>query len=153
MPRPQEPSKALTLRQPWAWCVTHQTKRTENRTWEPKGDWRGPLALHAGKTLTNQDLAALQDAPGAAGIPTPRRGDLTLGAVVALARLADVHVADADTCQGDCLEWGQFPARPGTKPLYHWCFADVTVLKRPVPCTGALGLWTLPADVAAAVAA
>ena len=28
---PEEPLLALTLWQPWAWCIAHGTKRVENR--------------------------------------------------------------------------------------------------------------------------
>lgn len=147
--------RALTFKQPWAWCVTNETKRVENRTWEPKGDWRGPLALHAGKTLAPADLARLQEALAAQGQRAPRRQDLTLGAVVALTRLVDIHPADRRKCDEACRGWGEFPTRRELrgKTLYHWCLGEVTVLKKPVACTGALQLWKLPDDVAAAVAA
>lgn len=36
---------ALTVRQPWAWCIEHG-KPVENRTWQTR--YRGPLAIHAG---------------------------------------------------------------------------------------------------------
>jgi hypothetical protein len=146
--------KALTVKQPWAWAITHGTKRTENRTWAPPSSWSGFLALHAAKTVAAKDMTALANTPGMDGRQMPRRDRLVCGAVVALARVVDVHAANERTCGGNCLDWGLFPANPKTtKPLNHWCLADVTVLKRPVPCAGKLQLWTLPADVAAAVAA
>lgn len=58
----------------------------------------------------------------------------------------------ARTCTGNCRDWGAFPRR-GAKPIFHWVLADLTPLARPVPCTGALQLWTLPDQTAAAVAA
>jgi hypothetical protein len=36
---------------------------------------------------------------------------------------------------------------------YGWLLANLQVLPEPVPCRGALGLWDVPADVAAAVEA
>jgi len=37
--------KALTIWQPWAWCIIHGGKDVENRRWPAKH--RGPLAIHA----------------------------------------------------------------------------------------------------------
>ena len=39
--------KALTLHQPWATLVAVGEKRIETRSWST--DYRGPLAIHAGK--------------------------------------------------------------------------------------------------------
>src|SRR5579863_3263753 len=39
--------KALSIQQPWAYCITNGTKRVENRTW--CGHYRGLLLIHAGK--------------------------------------------------------------------------------------------------------
>lgn len=50
--------KGLSIRQPWAWIVTHPAevaacgmppKTIENRDWCPR--YRGPLLIHAGATL------------------------------------------------------------------------------------------------------
>lgn len=39
--------KALTISQPWADIIASGVKWVENRTW--RTDYRGPLAIHAGK--------------------------------------------------------------------------------------------------------
>lgn len=149
MPKPKPKLKALTVRQPWAWCITDEAKRVENRIWQPRGDWRGPLALHAAQTLDTRALDALTRDWGKRHAP---RGDqLALGAIVGLVRLADVHPADKKTCPQTCRNWGEFPAK-GAKPLFHWILDDVTVLRTPLPCKGALQLWNVPDDVAAALA-
>src|SRR5258708_17843677 len=50
--------KCLSIRQPWAWIITHPTevaacgiepKDIENRDWCPR--YRGPLLIHAGATI------------------------------------------------------------------------------------------------------
>ena len=41
--------KAITLTQPWATLVAIGAKRIETRSW--RTFYRGPLAIHAGKTL------------------------------------------------------------------------------------------------------
>jgi|ERR1019366_4441992 hypothetical protein len=41
--------KALTINQPWAEMICRGLKRVENRTWPT--NYRGPLAIHVGKSL------------------------------------------------------------------------------------------------------
>ncbi len=47
---------AFSIRQPWAWLIVNGYKDVENRSW-----WcgrRGPVLIHAGKTMTRDDYAA-----------------------------------------------------------------------------------------------
>jgi len=79
------------------------------------------------------------------------------GAVVAVVRLVDCHKAitvpempgyPASTC---CAPWGE--SDYNGKPAYHLVLDDVRRLGTPVPARGSLAMpWTLPDDVAAAVA-
>lgn len=46
--------KALSVRQPWAWLLVNRHKDIENRTWSTKH--RGPLVIHAAKTLDREGL-------------------------------------------------------------------------------------------------
>jgi hypothetical protein len=48
--------KALSIRQPWAWLIAHGYKDVENRTWF--SSYKGPLLIHAGKTMTHDDYQA-----------------------------------------------------------------------------------------------
>jgi hypothetical protein len=48
--------KALSIRQPWAWLILHGGKDIENRTW--RTNYRGPVMIHAGKTMTKADYEA-----------------------------------------------------------------------------------------------
>lgn len=47
---------ALSIRQPWAWLIVNGLKDVENRTWATKV--RGPVLIHAGKTMTHGDYEA-----------------------------------------------------------------------------------------------
>jgi hypothetical protein len=47
---------ALSIRQPWAWLIVNGHKDIENREWGT--GFRGPLFIHAGKTMTKDDYAA-----------------------------------------------------------------------------------------------
>lgn len=44
------PQFALSIRQPWAWCILHCGKDIENRSWPTR--FRGTIALHAAQGLT-----------------------------------------------------------------------------------------------------
>jgi hypothetical protein len=101
--------KALTLYQPWASLVALGVKTIETRSWST--DFRGPLAIHAGKKrpqhcLTVGQWQVLDQADGVVRLAGPPLYDLgtmpplPLGAVVATCVLADVvpivaHVGQA----------------------------------------------------------
>ncbi|MDJ0342203.1 ASCH domain-containing protein [Streptomyces sp. H10-C2] len=118
--------KALTIRQPWADAIAHQTKRLENRTW--KTNYRGLVLIHA---------AAAPDRTAIVYGPRPD----TRSAVIATARISDCHYSDDGRC---CGPWGD-------ENVYHWTLTDVSTLPEPVPCKGRLGLWTPAADIVTAV--
>jgi hypothetical protein len=150
--------KSLTVQQPYASAIATGPKRIENRT--RKTYHRGLLAIHAG--LAVDWLAASRAWTSAGLVPyvprAPHRawtGSLVLGAVVAVADLTGCHWhsecrqpnPQPTGCRAVwCSEWsaaGQF----------HWALENVRPLPEPVPCKGALGLWTLPDEVESAVRA
>jgi len=45
-------TRALSLRQPWAWLVVNGLKDVENRSW--RTNHRGPLLIHASRTIEKQ---------------------------------------------------------------------------------------------------
>jgi hypothetical protein len=137
---------AITIWQPYAWAIAAGHKRVENRTWLPR-IVGVDIAIHAGKTLDEDALLAMQ-----VGSYLPDRGDapeadqLARGAVVAVARLfaATRYPAMVQSQLGaGQLRWFNGPV--------GWLLSDVRRLPEPVPCRGAQGLWALPGDVDAAV--
>lgn len=122
--------KALTVRQPWAGAIAHQTKRVENRTWKLPAKYHGArILIHAG---AEPDKNAIVYGPNLD----------VFGAVIAVASFTGCHYDDGnDPC---CSEW----AFRGT---YHWTLDDVIALPEPVPAKGVLGFWTPNDDVLAAV--
>ena len=46
--------KALSIKQPWAWLIVNGIKPVENRDWY--SNYRGPLLIHAGKTIDEAGL-------------------------------------------------------------------------------------------------
>ncbi|MEV5944680.1 hypothetical protein [Streptomyces sp. NPDC051994] len=122
--------KALTIKQPWAGAIVHQTKRVENRTWKLPARMHGArILIHAG---AQRDRWATVYGPHLD----------VYGAIVGAATLTGCHFAlDRDIC---CSEW----AFPNT---YHWELADVTALTTPIPCNGRLGFWSVDEEIAVAV--
>jgi len=121
--------KALTIRQPWAGAIAHQTKRVENRTWKLPAKHHGArILVHAG---AKPDKWAIVYGPHLD----------VYSAVVAVATITGCHWSDDGTC---CGPWGQ-------DGVYHWTLADVVALDQPVTATGALSFWTPKPEVLAAV--
>lgn len=148
--------KALSLTQPWATLIAVGAKTIETRSWSTP--YRGPLAIHASKAMPPDCRAfAYADPAGQvlndAGILLG--GDcaaLPRGAIIATARLLDVvgtnDVMD-DVMELACeheLAFGDY-----TPGRFAWILTDVVALPEPIPCKGALGLWTVPPETADAV--
>ncbi|MEU2724020.1 hypothetical protein [Streptomyces smyrnaeus] len=121
--------RALTIRQPWAGAIAHQTKRVENRTWKlPAKHVGARVLIHAG---AQPDKWAVVYGPNLD----------VFSALVATATFTGCHWSEDGKC---CGPWGE-------ERIYHWELADVVRLPKPVPATGALGFWTPTADVVIAV--
>jgi len=148
--------KSLTVQAPWSWLLTLPDeaggKGVENRGWPIVH--RGTIALH---TALKVDRAVLTDPRVREALtqwrgPDPRHADAEpwdgrLGCIVALIDITDCHPARrVEPC---CRPWGDLP--PIGQQLWHWTRANPRSLSRPVQCRGALGLWTVPADVEALV--
>lgn len=142
------PLRALTVHQPWAACLASDGgKDVENRLWPTR--YRGPLAIHAGRTLDEfalntaaamvfHDLESVQRTYAAA--PPHLR---TLGAIIALAELTDCHPA-----RGCCAPWGT-----EEPDAYHWVLTGIRALSEPIACRGRQRLWIPePVTLAALVA-
>ena len=144
--------RILTVRQPWAWAILHGGKTVENRPRNIAGSYRGPIAIHAGKTFDDtawEDLVLgpmLEDAL--------RRGDeieFTPGAIIGIVDLVGVHRVietngrahcepvkpPQEACvSGACSSWAQ-------RGSHHLLLENPRPLAEPIPYTGALGLRNL----------
>lgn len=173
--------RGLTLLQPWPACIAYLGKRTENRSKPfPAALLGEDIAVHAGLSVdagwtgwipASADFASLfasaaEREAWRLRVPqhTPRvtagwPAKLTLGAVVAVARVTACHPWSWDGLCGPEHEYAS-PSTPGLcSPWvrlgapWHWELGDVRALASPVPCKGARGLWYLPEDAGAAVRA
>ena len=86
--------KAISIRQPWAWLIVHGYKDIENRTWATKH--RGPILIHAGKTLAPEFDELRQELREDFDIGVPPRKELPRGGIVGQATIVDC-VTDYDS--------------------------------------------------------
>jgi len=121
--------RGLTIRQPWAGAIAHQTKRVENRSWKLPAKHHGArILIHAG-AQPDRDAIVYGDHLD------------VYSAVVAIATVNDCHWSEDGTC---CGPWG-------FDRTYHWTLTDVIALDQPIPAKGRLGIWTPDSNLLAAV--
>src|SRR5262245_48373249 len=129
--------KAITLYQPWATLIAIGAKTFETRPW--RTEYRGPLAIHAGKThdysiyTDNVFLRALGDG-GYSYVY-----ELPLGCIVATCELVSCMRITPKTWEGISrhdLAFGNW--EPGR---FAWELRKVQKLETPIPARGAMGLW------------
>lgn len=146
--------KAVTLHQPWASLVAIGAKRIETRSWAT--EYRGPIAIHAGRTVTADSRAAsiidptqlprghvvatgvLTDCVPMVGAmdPPPETGayiEIAAHATFLVGRFSIPMVIE----QGE-LDLGDY--RPGR---FGWLIDGVQLLKHPIPMRGHQGLWDI----------
>lgn len=147
--------RILTVRQPWAWALIHGGKDVENRVRNIAGDYRGPVAIHAGledEPLAWVDWRIASVSDRYTGRLRNEAASEARGAIIGVVNLWAVH---QDRDSGNCC-----PHRPSGGPggspwaerdVWHLCLSDPRPLAEPIPYKGALGLRTLPDDVADAI--
>lgn len=122
----QLPTKALSVRQPWAWAIIFAGKDIENRSWQAINHGlrvRGTIVLHAGKGMTKGEYEDAAEFMDSIGIKCPLPADLWRGAVIGTVDVIDVVSASSSP-------WYFGPrglVLTNPKPLF------------PVPVSGALG--------------
>ena len=133
--------KAISLWQPWASLVARGVKRHETRHWLTA--YRGPIAIHAAKTL---DMADAPDPLCDSALGVYWKDSLPLGAVVAIARLRDVRPGPSVF---DSLTRADQTAGNFAHGRFAWDLADVRALGEPIPLAGRQGLfnWEPPDDL------
>jgi hypothetical protein len=115
--------KALTIKQPWAWAIMFAGKDIENRSWLSR--YRGELAIHAGARM--HDYTKMPR-----GVRAPDDDDLVFSEIIGTVELVD------------CVEKSRSKWFSGPRGLV---FRNARPLEKPVPCTGALGLWNVPPEI------
>lgn len=133
--------KALSLWQPWASLIAAGVKRHETRHWSTA--YRGPLAIHASKTL---DLAGAPEELCIALWGPSWSRQLPLGAMVAigeLKRCGPAMDAAPRLTRADRESGNYAPGR------FAWAIDGVRPLAEPISTLGRQGLfnWVPPPDL------
>jgi len=143
--------RALSIRQPHLYCITHLGKDVENRTWKPPLHIIGKrIALHASGKLDGRDGFDMASSIAGFDLKTAV-SDMPLGAIVATAVVAGwFKTDDVRDRVSVTVGHGIFPASVYASKWYlgdiGWALQDVIVLPEPIPCKGALSLWKVPSS-------
>ena len=124
--------KAITLEQPFASLVSIGAKTIETRPWST--DYRGPLAIHAEKSVKAVTDPYYRSLLGSAGLDCER---LPLGKIVAIARLVNCE----KVVQSNIPCYPQLAFSEFTPDWYAWELADICPLAPPIPTKGYDQLW------------
>lgn len=133
---------ALSIRQPWAWCILHAGKDVENRTWSlrnPGRKFRGRFLIHAAKGMTKAEYATARDFAKEAHRKCTDGIELDFPGPDTLPRGCIVGVAEIVNCV-------QFSNRPWFSGQV-WCQEDCGLVLAnvqplaPIDCKGALGFF------------
>lgn len=119
--------KALSIKQPWAWCILYAGKDIENRTRHTSV--RGVVAIHASKTIDWNAYHSLS----AMGYKLPRYEDLPLGQIVGTVEIVDSVIEHKSS-------WKQ-------KDTVGYVLKSPMSLDEGLECRGQLGFWNVPDNI------
>lgn len=127
--------KAISIKQPWAWTICRGYKDIENRSWPT--NYRGPVLIHAGKTV---DIDALEFlffflSANFGGDPVDYlqqyMKERAFGAIVGSAKITD------------CVQQSSSPWFSGP---YGFTLAEPKIIK-PIPYRGQLSFFDVPDEL------
>lgn len=119
-------TRAISLRQPWAWAVVMGYKDVENR--QTRTNFRGRILIHAAQKLDPWGFQYLWEL----GLHRKLPDELITGALIGSVRITDC-VVDQDSPWAFEGEW-------------HWLLSSPREFNTPIPCRGSLGLFRPPVD-------
>jgi hypothetical protein len=114
--------KALTVKNPWAYCIFHFGKDVENRIWYTSH--RGRIFIHVSK---KQDYS----------YPAT---DIIYNTQLDIGNMGETDGCIIGTVEiVDCVK--NHKSKWADKGMWHWVLANPLLLPRPMPTKGRLGLW------------
>ena len=139
--------KVLTLRQPWATLVALGAKKIETRSWSTS--YRGPLAIHAAKRFTREQIELCERQPFIDALHDYARGRIVIpdrfpvGAIVATSELRSVvEIAEDFVVAEPEMSFGDFA--PGR---FAWLLYNVQPVDPPILARGFQRLWEMSYDI------
>ena len=142
--------RGISLSEPWATLVAIGAKKLETRSWSTS--YVGPVAIHAAKRFPNEYRSLLAEEPFRSALervnPTGKRW---LGCVLAVGELTACNEITLDNAPD--VETAEYEFGDYTPGRFMFSLARVRRLARPIPLRGALGLWSVPPDIASLILA
>lgn len=138
--------KALTIKQPWATLIALGEKKFETRSWQTK--YRGPLAIHAGKTIDKEACEDywIKETLAKHGIKSWE--ELPTGVVIATTELIECHKIGlgvgkvfTTTETGPVIDGLEYEFGFYEEGRYAWELSNLNVLLEPMSAKGQLSLW------------
>lgn len=136
--------KAITLLEPWASLIAVEVKKIETRSWSTK--YRGPLAIHAGKSLKASHMNIAWHEPFFSALRPHHEesGGIRYfhGCVIATCDLVDCIKMTPEfidlikSAKGHEYDFGVYAVG-----RYAWILENVKPLEKPIPAKGALSIW------------
>lgn len=121
-------SKAISIKQPWAWLIINGIKDVENRTWY--SNHRGPLYIHASKNWDQDGYHFLLLKYGIYdSARLPAKKDYVFGSIIGTVNMVD------------CVSYYQSVWFYGP---YGFVFENPFSLIEPMPFKGRLGIFNVP---------
>lgn len=168
VPKTELITRALTIKQPFAWGISTSIKLVENRTWPT--NYRGRIAIHASLDEyhlypSDEMYDSFWSVPAVFAADDVDDGDefdqspitppFTLGAIVGTAEIIGcVELDPIETFESQVRALPGFQEQYGGTPITQfatgpYCFilANAERLLNPIPCRGKLNLWTIPDQV------
>jgi len=86
------PTRALSIRQPWAWAIVHGGKDIENRDWRgfDAVRFRGRFAIHASTGMTRDEYEDAASFMASICVTCPPPADLQRGGIIGVGTIVDV---------------------------------------------------------------
>lgn len=132
--------KALTISQPFASLIASGEKWVENRIWGT--EYRGPLAIHAGKGKQYLSTEELKEYPTGCVIAVSN--------LVACECISMIREKDSSPDQrkkpipGSRRNWSEVARHRHAEGFVCWILEDVEELEVRLPWRGAQGIWDVP---------
>lgn len=145
--------KSLSLLQPWASLVVLGIKKIESRNWPAPRSAAGRIAIAASKALRRAEADLFHTSPfreAFAEVGIDSVDLLPRAAILGTVRLTGCQPAETFTTLSDRERaFGNYSNEEEQR--YGWILEAPFRLPEPIPCKGALGLWTVPTDVLARI--
>lgn len=152
--------KALTILQPWASLIACGAKHYETRSW--KTNYRGKIAIHAGKGDTRGVFALLPLQTREAVRNALMQYKLPIGSIIATADLVDclkvvgtasLTLSDVKNTkiflenQAEIIDQKEILFGDFSVGRYVWKLENIEIIKGPIPAKGRQGLWDWECEI------